>query len=210
MNSVTARVGGLCGLVAALAVIPGYVVGIPDRPDTPAEAASYHDAGSSFVTANGVLPMLHILLGLVFLGVLVAVLRRAAGPDPAVYVAIVGGTLWLVLVAVGIAAEVAYPAAIVRFGDVTVTEFTQPLLAFSTWLYHYCQLGAAALIFATSTVIWRTGVLPKWTAFGAILGVLALLRLWIPLPAALGTLAWVAAISLALLVFQPKLPAAPG
>jgi uncharacterized membrane protein YhfC len=76
----------------------------------------------------------------------------------------VGGTVWLALVAAGIAAEVAYPAAIVRFGDATMTEFTQPLLTLSTWLYHYCQLGAAALIFATSTVIWRTG---------------ALLRLWI-------------------------------
>lgn len=107
----------------------------------------------------------------------------------------VGGTVWLALVAAGIAAEVAYPAAIVRFGDATMTEFTQPLLTLSTWLYHYCQLGAAALIFATSTVIWRTG---------------ALLRLWIPLPAALSTLAWIAAISLTLLVLQPKLPAAAG
>ena len=210
MNIVTTRLGGLCGLVAVLAVIPGYVVGLPDTPETPAEAASYPGAASSFITANGVLPMLHILLGLVFLGVLVAVLRRAAGPDAAVYIAMIGGTLWLVLVAVGIAAEVAYPAAIVRFGDVTVTEFTQPLLTLSTWLYHYCQLGAAALIFATSTVIWRTGVLPKWSAFGAILGVLALLRLWIPLPAALGTLTWLAAISLVLLVFRPKVPTAAG
>ena len=126
----TTRLGGLCGLVAVLAVIPGYVVGLPDTPETPAEAASYPGAASSFITANGVLPMLHILLGLVFLGVLVAVLRRAAGPDAAVYIAMIGGTLWLVLVAVGIAAEVAYPAAIVRFGDVTVAEFTRPVLRF--------------------------------------------------------------------------------
>lgn len=207
MAGTATRLGGPSGVVAALVMIPAYLVGTPDAPESPAEAAAYYDGGSSFITANGVLPLLHVLLALIFVGVLVALLRRAAGPDPAVYVALIGGAVFLALTAAGFAAEVAYPAAIVRFGDVTVTEFTQPLLALATWLYHYCQIGAAALIFATSMVIWRTGALPKWTAAGAILGVLPLLHTWIPLPAAISSLVWIGALGLVMLVLPPKVPA---
>ena len=203
MGSGTIRLGGLLGVVSALAMIPAYLVGTPNVPQTPDEAIAYYESGSSFVTANGVLPLVHILFGLVFLGVLVSMLRSAAGPNSEVYVALAGGVLFLGLSAAGFAAEVAYPAAIVRFGDVTVTEFSQPLLTLAVWLYHYCQIGAAAMIFAASFAIWRTGVLPKWSAAAAVLGVLPLLHTWIPLPAAVSSLLWVAVIGLVMLVIPP-------
>ena len=203
MGSGTVRLGGLMGVAAALAMIPAYLVGTPNAPRTPDEAVAYYEGGSSFVTANGVLPLLHILFGLVFLGVLVSMLRSASGPNTEVYVTLAGGVIFLGLSAAGFAAEVAYPAAILRFGDVAVTEFSQPLLAFAVWLYHYCQIGAAAMILAASFAIWRTGVLPKWSAAGAVLGVLPLLHTWIPLPAALSSLLWVGLIGLIMLAVPP-------
>jgi hypothetical protein len=60
-------------------------------------------------------------------------------------------------------------------------------------------MGAAAMILASSVVLWTTDVLPRWTAFAAVLGVLPLLHLWLPLPAAFSSLIWIAVIGLVLL-----------
>ncbi len=185
MDTTTVRFGGAFGVISALTMIPAYLVGTSDKPNTP---------------ANGI-PLLHILFGLAFVGVLTAMLRWASGPSPAVYTALGGGVFYFTLTAGGFAAEVAYPAAVVRFGDGIITEFNEPLLTLATWLYHYCQIGSVAMIFATSMTVWRTGVLPKWVAAGAILGVLPLVHAWIPLAApALSSLAWIFLIGLVMLI----------
>jgi hypothetical protein len=74
------------------------------------------------------------------------------------------------------------------------------MLTLSTWLYHYSQLGAAAMILSASISIWRTGVLPKWACALGILGIPPLLHTWIGLPAAISTLAWVGLVGLVMLV----------
>ena len=117
---------------------------------------------------HGTLPLLHLLFGLLFIGVLCSMLRSAAGPTGAVYTAVIGGAVFLALTAAGLAAEVAVPAAIVRFDDVTVTDYAQPYLGLAVWLYHYSHIGSAALIFATAYIVWRTGVLPRWSAALAV------------------------------------------
>lgn len=187
MDTTTIRFGGAFGAICALAMIPGYALG-------------RRDSTSAIVTANGIVPLLHILFGLAFLGVLVALLRHAVGPTAAVYMALAGGVLFFTLTAGGFAAEVAYPAAVVHFGDATVTEFNEPLLTLATWLYLYCQIGAVAMIFATSLVIWQSGVLPRWSAAGAVFGFLPLVHAWIPLPAAMSSLVWIFLIGLVMLV----------
>lgn len=197
------RIGGLFGVIAALAMISAYVAGSPDQPQTADQARAYYEAGSSFVTANAVVPLLHILFGIGFLGILVSVLRRVAGPSAGVYVTLVAGSVFFALTAAGFAAEVAYPAAMVRFGNVTITEFAEPLLTMAAWLYHYSQIAAAAMIFAVSAVIWRTGALPKWAATGAVLGLLPLVHTWIPLPAAISSLVWIGAIGLVMFTVPP-------
>jgi hypothetical protein len=200
MGTLATRIGGAFGILSVLAMIPALIVGTPDKPHTPDEARHYYDSGSAFVAANGTLPLLHILFGIVFVGALTSMLIRAVGPRAEIYIAFSGGVIWLALTAAGVAAEVAYPAAIVRFGDVTVTAFTQPLLMLALWLYHYSQLGAAAMILSSSISIWRTGVLPKWSCGLGILGIPPLLHTWIGLPAAVDTLAWVGLIGLVMLV----------
>ncbi|MDA4109684.1 hypothetical protein [Mycolicibacterium holsaticum] len=203
MGSGTIRLGGLCGIASAVVIVPAYLAGSPETPDDPNRVQAYFDSAASFLTANGTLPLLHILFGVLFLGVLTATLRSAAGPTGAVFTAIIGGTVFLALMAAGLSAEVAVPAAIVQFDDMTVTEFSQPFLGLALWLYHYAQLGAATLIFATAYVIWRSGVLPKWSAALGVLGVPALLHTWIGLPGAYSTAAWLALTGLVMLALPP-------
>jgi hypothetical protein len=203
MGNGTIRLGGLFGVASAAAVIPAYLVGSPETPKSPSDVRAYFDSAASFLTANGALPLLHLLFGMAFLGVLVSVLRSAAGPTGAVYVALAAGAVFFALTAAGLAAEVAIPAAIDRFGDVTVSEYSQPFLALAMWLYHYSQIGSAALIFATAYVVWRTGVLPKWSAVLAVLGLLPLVHTWVGLPAAYSTVAWFGLMGLLMLTVPP-------
>ncbi|RDH74014.1 hypothetical protein DVS77_34035 [Mycolicibacterium moriokaense] len=203
MGSGTIRLGGLFGVASAAAVVPAYLAGSPERPRSPADAHDYFDRASSFLTVNATLPILHLLFGLLFIGVLVSVLRSAAGPTGAVYVALLGGGVFLALTAAGLAAEVAIPAAIVRFDDLTVGDYAQPFLGLAIWLYHYSQIGSAALIFATAYIVWRTGVLPKWSAVLAVLGVPPLLHTWIGVYGAYSAIAWIALTGLLMLAIPP-------
>jgi hypothetical protein len=203
MGNGTIRLGGLFGVASAVAVIPAYLAGSPESPKSSSDARAYFDSAASFLTANGTLPLLHLLFGLAFLGVLVSVLRSAAGPTGAVYVALTSGAVFFALTAAGLAAEVAVPAAIDRFGDATVTAYSEPFLGLAIWLYHYSQIGSAALIFATAYVVWRTEVLPKWSAVLAVLGVMPLMHTWVGLPAAYSTVAWFALTGLLMLAIPP-------
>jgi hypothetical protein len=203
MGSGTIRLGGLFGVVSAIVIIPAYLAGSPEVPNNPTDAHDYFDSAASFLTANGTLPLLHLLFGLLFLGVLISVLRSAAGPTGAVYVALIGGAVFIALTAAGLAAEVAVPAAIVRFDDVTVTDYSQPFLGLAVWLYHYSHIGSAALIFATAYVTWRTGVLPKWSAALAVLGVLPLLHTWVGLWGAYSMIVWIGLTGVLMLAIPP-------
>ncbi len=145
MGTLATRIGGAFGILAAVVMIPAFLVGSPDQLHTPDQVRHYYESGSAFVTANGEVPLLHILFGIVFVGALTSMLIRAVGPRAEIYIALSGGVIWLALTAAGQAAEVAYPAAMVRFGD--ATSRVQPTDAdVVAWLYHYSQLGAAAMI----------------------------------------------------------------
>lgn len=194
------RVGGAFGLVGALAMISAYVVGTPDSPETPAGVADYYDDVDAFVVANGVVPLLHVLGFLVFLAVLVAIVRHADhdGEAPVLHrVVLAGGVVFITLSAAGFAAEVAYPAMISRFDAEPSEALGQLMLSLATWLYHFCQIGAAVMVGAASVTAWRTRVLPSWmAAVGAVVVVLTLLHTWIPLVAALSSLVWIGVVSL--------------
>jgi hypothetical protein len=202
LGSGTIRLGGLLGVASAVAVVPAYLAGSPEAPDKAGCTRAYFDNAASFLIANGTLPLLHLLFGLLFLGVVVSMLPSAAGPTGAVYTAVIGGSVFLALTAAGLAAEVAVPAAIVRFDDVSVTDYSQPFLSLAVWLYHYSQIGSATLIFATAYVVWRTGVLPKWSAL-AVLGVPALLHTWIGLPGAYGVVVWMGLTGILMMAIPP-------
>ncbi len=105
------------------------------------------------------------------------------------------------LEAVGFAVEILYPAALQRFGVFEPdAAFVLVSLTLSSWLYHFCQVGASVLILATSLVVLGTGALPRWLALvGFLVALLTLLHFLVPLLAALAGLAWVAAVSVLML-----------
>ena len=199
------RLGGIFGLLAVVAMIPAYLVGHPDAPGSPQEASGYFEAGiGTFVFSNGVLPLFHVFFFIFFLGVLYRVLRGAGdytrgGGLPAA--ALAGGIVFVALEAVGFAVEILYPAALQRFGVFEPdAAFVLVSLTLSSWLYHFCQVGASAMVLVTSLVALETGVLPRWLALaGLVVALLTLLHFLVPLVAALVGLLWIAAVSVLML-----------
>ena len=195
------RLGGIFGLLAVVVMIPAYLVGHPDAPGSPQEASAYFGAGlGTFVFSNGVLPLFHVFFFIFFLGVLYGVLRGAGddargGGLPAA--ALAGGIVFVGLEAVGFAVEILYPAALQRFGVFEPdAAFVLVSLTLSSWLYHFCQVGASAMVLVTSLVALETGVLPRWLALaGLVVALLTLLHFLVPLVAALVGLLWIAALS---------------
>lgn len=132
---------------------------------------------------------------------------RSAGDDargvgrglPAATLA--GGIVFVGLEAVGFAAEILYPAALQRFGVFEPdAAFVLVTLTLSSWLYHFCQAGASAMVLVTSLIALETGVLPRWLALaGLLVALLTLLHFLLPLLAALVGLAWIAAVSVLML-----------
>jgi hypothetical protein len=201
------RLGGIFGLLAVVAMIPAYLVGYPDAPGSPEEASGYFGAGiGTFVFSNGVLPLLHVLFFILFLGVLYGVLRGAADDARGLGVglpaaALAGGIVFVGLEAVGFAVEILYPAALQRFGVFEPdAAFVLISLTLSSWLYHFCQVGASAMVLVSSVVALETGVLPRWLALaGFVVALLTLLHFLVPLLAALVGLLWIAVVSILML-----------
>lgn len=212
------RLGGVFGLLAVVAMIPAYLVGYPDAPGSPAEAQSYFGAGTgTFVLSNGALPLFHVFFFLLFLGALYGVLRGAGNDTtrgvgaglPAA--ALSGGILFAALSAAGFAVEILYPAVLQRFGAIQPdAAFVLASLTLSAWLYHYCQIGTSVMVLSASLVALGTGVLPRWLALaGFVVALLTLLHFLLPLLAALVGLAWVAAVSVLMLVGSVRSPETP-
>jgi hypothetical protein len=205
----TRRLGGLLGIVAGLSMIPSVVVGTPGTPTSTAAAAEYYEDAALFLSLNGWLPVLHLLTGMLFLGVLASVFRDAAPRATAMRTAAIGGGfVALALVAAGLAAEVAYPVGIIRFPELAEAEFLAPLmLSLATWLYHFCQVGNAVLMIGTAVLAFSSGALPKWFAYVTIpFIVIALLHTWLPFSwlTASGGIIWMALTGLVLLVVAPR------
>jgi hypothetical protein len=208
------RLGGLSGLLAVVSMIPAYLVGYPDAPGSLLEAQTYFDAESGmFVLSNGVLPLFHVFFFLLFLGVLYGMLRSPGGETRAVAeglpaVALAGGIVFATLSAAGFTVEIFYPAVLQRFGDLSSdTAFVLVSLTLSSWLYHYCQIGASAMVLSTSMVAVGTRVLPGWLALaGFLVAILTFLHFLFPLVAALVGLAWVAVVSAVMLTGGGRRP----
>ena len=206
------RLGGIFGLLSVVIMIPAYLVGSPDVPGSPEQAGSYFEAGlGTFVFSNGVLPLFHIFFFILFLGVLYGLLRGAEEGDrgaagggvrgvlPAA--ALAGGILFAALEAAGFAAEILFPAALQRFGVFEPdAAFVLVSLTLASWLYHFCQIVASAMVLVTSLVALSIGVLPRWLALaGFVVALLTLLHVLLGLVAGLVGLLWIAAVSVLML-----------
>jgi hypothetical protein len=207
-NGNLVRLGGVFGLLAVLARIPGHLIGHPDSPGSSAKAGSYFAIGNgAFVLFNGVFLLFSIFFLVLFLGVLYGVLRLAEegaqrrGGGGLAAAALAGGIVFATLSAAGTAVEIVYPATLLRFGDFELgSQVGLVSLTLSSWLYHFGQVGASALVLVTSLVALGTEVLPRWLALaGFVVALLTLLHFLLPLLGAVAGLVWVAAVSILML-----------
>jgi hypothetical protein len=199
------RLGGISGILFVILFVPSYL-SAPDTPvatSEPQEVIDYfNDRQDSILTNNGLLLIFAAFFFLWFLGVLYGVLRGAEregyGVSP---VSLVGGVLFVALVLAGAAVEIVYPATLARFESFQEDPQLGFLsLALSGWMYRFAFVGMSALIAASSLVVLRTGVLPKWLAWGGFVAALvALLRILGPLAGWLALL-WVVAVCVLMLI----------
>jgi len=206
----TARLGGISGLLYVVLFIPAYVVGYPDALDRTSNeqgVSAYFDEVGTFLFFNGTLSIFAAFFFIWFLGALHGILRSAeeeAGWFSSV--ALAGGVVFVTLAWAGVAVEIAYPATLGRFADFDPdAQLVFVTLALASWLYHFCQLGMAALVSATSVIALETRVLPRWLALaGFAVALLALLHFLVPLLAALIGMLWVAVVSVLMLIGGPR------
>ena len=200
MTSMNARWGGVCGIIAALVLIPAYFAGIPDVPFHNLDA-SYIVNARSFVWWNAAPNVVFVLAVVPFLAVLWSRVR-ATGAQIVSSVAITGGTLWVGLASAGVCSEIAFTAASLRFpGTILDRDVLVVFLTMSSWLFSFGQVGLALLIVSTAICAWRFKTFPQWlTIFGTIAVVLVLLRWLLPFPAALVSPVWLFAAAVQTLV----------
>jgi hypothetical protein len=197
-----ARLGGVCGLLFVLLLVPAYVVGYPDAPTSTSGAGEvlgyFGTSAGTFVFFNGTLALLSTFFFLWFLGVFYGVLRRAEGVDGVLStVVLAGGILFITLSCAGYAAEIMHPATLQRFVNfVPDAQRTFESLTLSAWLYHFCQVGDAVMISAASLIVLGSGILPRWLALiGFLAALLALVHFLIPLIGAISGLVWITLVS---------------
>jgi hypothetical protein len=181
-------------------VIPSFL----SPPDSPIATSGtqdvidyFTDRQDSILTLNGLLLIFAAFFFLWFLGVLQDAEGEGYGFSS---VLLAGGLLFIALVLAGAAVEIVYPATIARFENFQQDAQLGFLsLALSGWVYRFAFVGMAAVIAATSVVL-RSGVLPRWLGWaGLLVALVALLRFLGPLSAWL-TLLWVVAVSVLMLI----------
>src|SRR5215207_8216809 len=179
--------GGIGGLLFVVLFVPSYL----SAPDTPIATSGpqdvidyFTDRQDSILTLNGLLLIFAAFFFLGFLGVLHSVLKDAEGVGYGFSsVSLAGGLLFITLVLAGAAVEIVYPATLARFENFHQDAQLGFLsLALSGWMYRFAFVGMAALIAATSVVVLRSGVLPRWLGWaGLLVALVALLRFLGPL-----------------------------
>jgi hypothetical protein len=205
------------GILAAVTFLVGFVMtasSTPDSSDSDSKILSwYADHGHRVTAVVGAFILAFCGLFLLwFASGLRQRLRVAEGPEGRLAnVALGGGVLLVALLWVGTAAIAAIPAGI-SLGDARqltnadLGRFLQSIGFGSILLFG--MFGAIALIDATSVVIFRTGVLPRWLGWlGFVCGVVLLFGV-VFLPV-IALPIWLIAASI-VLYRQPEGAAAPG
>lgn len=210
------RIGGISGLLYVLLLLPSFFLG---RPDVVEEGLStrgvveyYTVRQGAFLFGNGVIVLFAAFFFLWFLGILCGMLWRAESEGPwLTLVALVGGLAFIALSRVGTVTEILYAATVARFDSFEPeAQLAYLLTAFSSWVYHFGQVGTSVMVVATSLVALGSGVLPRWLALlGFLLALVALLHFVIPILSILAGLLWVALVSALMLAGPGRAPTRP-
>jgi hypothetical protein len=181
------RLGGICGILFVILLIPGIFAARPDVPDASLSARQVldyfdHKQGALLI-GNGLSFIFAAFFFLWFLGVLHSVLRNAEGGETGLSsVALAGGLMFVALETAGASVEIVHPATTSRFENFEPdAQLAFASQALSGWLYSFAWVGMAVLISATSVAALRTGFLPKWLAWvGLVAALVAVLKFLVP------------------------------
>ena len=208
------RLGGVCGILFVILLVPGVLVARPDVPDAKLGAQQvldyFGDKQGALLIGNGLSFIFAAFFFLWFLGVLHGVLRSAEGEHSGLSsAALAGGVMFVVLETAGASVEIIHPVTTSRFEnfqpDAQLAFVSQAL---SGWLYSFAWVGLAILLSATSLVVLGTGFLPRWLAWAGFLAALvAVLKFLVP--HATLALLWILAVSV-LMIMGSVSPSAPG
>lgn len=149
----------------------------------------FTDNQDGILLFNGLLLIFAAFFLLWFVGILHGVLRSAEGEGGGFSsVPLAGGLVFITLVLAAAAVEIVYTATLARFEtfapDVQLGFLS---LVLSGWMYRFALVGMSVLKGATSVVVLKTGVMPRWMALvGFVAALFALLRFLIPLGGVLG------------------------
>lgn len=194
------RLGGICGVLFVLLLVPGIFAARPDVPDASLSSQQVldylGDKQTVLLIGNGLFFIFAAFFFLWFLGVLHGMLRSAEGEQSGLSsVALAGGVTFAALETAGAAVEIVHPATASRFEnfqpDAQLAFISQAL---SGWLYSFAWVGMSVLLTATSVAVFRTAFLPRWLAWaGFLAAIAAFLKFLIPL--ATLALLWILAVS---------------
>ena len=184
----------IAGVLAAVTFVLGllFVSNSPDGSDTDAQVLAWYEHNGKHRPGIIIGAFLLACCGLLFLWFVTGLyqrLRAAEGPGGRLATFAAGGALLFVaLLWVGGAALAAVPAAQAFGGEppLSVADVARivPNIGFGAILL-FGAFGAIALIVATSILVIRTGILPKWFAWLGFAASVALLFgvLFIPMVA---------------------------
>jgi len=208
------RLGGVCGILFVILLVPGVLVARPDVPDASLSAQQvldyFDDKQGALLIGNGLSFIFAAFFFLWLLGVLHGVLRSAEGEHSGLSsAALAGGAMFVVLETAGASVEIIHPASTSRFENFQPdTQLAFVSQALSGWLYSFAWVGLAILLSATSLVALGTGILPRWLAWAGFLAALvAVLKFLVP--HATLALLWILAVSV-LMIMGSVSPSAPG
>jgi hypothetical protein len=202
------RFAPLAGVLFVLLVIVAVIVGgeSPAPDDSRQKVLEYFDGDKDSAIAGSVILALATVPFLWFAGVLRSVLAAAESPP-----ARLANTAWsgAILIAVGITLLSGFTFVAADTVDDVSPDATHTLSVIQSDLFFPVVVGAAVFLLASGLAIVRSGVLPAWLGWAAlVMGIAAVT----PTPAAFVAvvlmIVWIAVSSVVLFTRGPA-PAAP-
>jgi hypothetical protein len=160
----------LSGVAAVIAILVSFAV-VGETPDADApvnEVVSYYTKHDSDAQFGGALLALGALLFLIFTTTVAGALRKAQGESGGSAALLYGGGI---LFATGLTIFAGLTFALGDVGTDIDPAAVQSLHVLNEDLFFPVAVGTVAFLLGGAAGILKTGVLPKWLAWLAILGV---------------------------------------
>jgi hypothetical protein len=201
------RLAPLTGVVFFVLLIPAFLLGgePPDADDSTRTVIDFWTSNDDELIIGSIFAALAALFLLWFVGTLRSALRVAEGGTGRLSAIAYGGGLVLVAAA-ALGAGIQFAAADTA-GDVP-PAVTQTLSVMNSDVFFPFVVGTLGLLFATGLLTLRTGVLPAWLGWAAIvIGIVGIT------PAGffgfIASLVWILVVSIVLYLRQPAAAGPP-